>query len=398
MTWPALAQEPESRWKFSGFGTLGVAWNSTGQAGFRRDTEQPSGATRQLDGRTDTRLGLQLDTQLSRSLQGTLQVLSKYQYDGTFTPQVSWAFLGWSPEPEVKIRLGRLGVESFMNADSRDVGYTYLLVRPPMEVYGVIPVTRLDGMDATGTLGLGAQVGLRVKAFYGATSEKVPLTLMNSPVVLDMTGDRVGGLVTEIETGRWRGRLSFARLEIRRDFPQAIRTLQTELATFAEKPGRAQLLPTADALVFSGGTLDSYTAGLSYEDGPFQAQAMVADLHSNRIPLPKGVSGYLSLGYRLGKLVPYGLWSRLASQRPPGLYLKGLPPPVAQEIQQFTSGFSCSQSTTGAGVRWDFRDKADFKLQVDRITSDVPSRLWSQVQPGWDGRATVVSLVLDFVL
>jgi len=396
--WPAGAQEqPESRFRFGGFGTLGLAWNSTDQAAFIRDVSQPRGATRTPDGRVDSRLGLQGDAQLTGTLQATLQVVSKYRYDATYTPDITWAFLGWSPQPEYRFRFGRLGVESFMNSDSRDVGYTYLLVRPPMEVFGVVPVTRLDGLDGTGTFAAGADSTLRFKAFFGQASEKMPLAAAGTATVLDLAGDRVQGLIAELQTGSWRARLGYAGLQIRTGFPAAVTNLQNGLETFARLSGNPQLVQTADALDFTGGTLGSYTAGLAWDDNPVQGQAMLACFRSDRDMLPRGWAGYVSAGYRLGKVVPYGLWSRVASESRPGLYLQGLPPAVAAQIRTLVDTFASSQSTAAAGFRWDFLAQADCKVQVERVQGSLPTRLWAQPQPGWDGRATVVSAVLDFV-
>jgi len=92
-------------------------------------------------------LGLQVQGRLGNSLRGTLQVVSKYGYDGTFKPQIGWAFLGWNPTQDLQIRVGRLGFDVFMNADSRDVGYSFLWVRPPTDYYGTLPISHLDGLE-----------------------------------------------------------------------------------------------------------------------------------------------------------------------------------------------------------------------------------------------------------
>jgi hypothetical protein len=396
---PTVAQEPEGRFKYSGFGTLGLVWNSTGQAAFLRDVAQPSGATRTLDGRVDSRLGLQLDVQLAHSLQGTVQLISKYRYDGTYTPDFAWAFLGWTPVPELQVRAGRLGAELFMNADSRDVGYSYLWVRPPVECFGLIPITKMDGVDVTGTLAVGSGANLRIKAYYGEVAEKLPLA---GSQPLDMYGDRIGGLIAEIQGGAWRGRLAYARFMVHRDFPPPIANLQTGLEGFAAYPGEGQLDQAAAALRFAGGTLQWYSAGLTYEEGPIQAQALLTHVDSDRIVMPASWEGFLSLGYRLGKVVPYGLWSRISSQHPqvPDLgALPGIPAaaPLVAGVENFVNANPDNQSTVAAGVRWNLLAKAALKCQVDRVQTRLPNSLWDQAQPGWNGRATVLSAALDFV-
>jgi len=396
----AQGEQPEGRFKLSGFGTLGLVWNHSGQAGFIRDVSQPDGARHHLDGRIDSRLGLQADGKWSETLAGTLQVVSKYRYDGTFRPDLSWAFLGWSPKPELEVRGGRLGVETLMDADSRDVGTTYLWVRPPVECFGGIPVTRLDGVDLSGTVPVGGQANLRLKAFFGFTSESLPLP---DGTDLDLDRDRIGGLIFEVQGGNWRARLTYARFKVRGDFPPPFIALQTGLQAFAVQLNQPQLGQTAAALRFSGGTLQWFSAGVTGEQGPIRIQAMALRKLSDRIVLPPSWAGLVSLGCRLDSLEPYAVWSRIASQRPAGPdlgTLTGNPAPRAVAlvagIDQLLGSNANTQSTVAAGVRWDIMAKADVKLQVERIAVNQASSFWLEPQSGWDGRAVVVSAVLDF--
>jgi hypothetical protein len=145
-------------------------------------------------------------------------------------------------------------------------------------------------------------------------------------------------------------------------------------------------------------------AGLSYEQGPVQAQAMLTYLDSDRLAMPSNWAGILSLGYRVGRVVPYGLWARVCSKQPrlPDLsVLASSADPTAQALAQGLAGFvqsdALSRSTLTAGLRWDFRSRMDCKLQVDRVQGHNPDALWDQIQPAWNGRATIVSAVLDFV-
>jgi hypothetical protein len=401
LAWPASAEELEKKLKFSGFGTVGLVWNSTDQAGFVRDASQPEGATRTPDGRIDSRLGLQMDATLSSTLQGTLQVVSKYNYDGTFRPEFSWAFLGWTPVPEIQARAGRLGIEAFMNADSRDVGYSYLWVRPPVEVFGLIPITRMNGVDLTGTFSLGGQTTLRLKGFYGAiVSEQVPVSGYPN---LDLSGDRVGGGIAEVQSGAWRGRMAYARFQFRKGFAPPVSELSTDLENLAALLGDPGLNQTATAVDPNGGVLQWYSAGLTYEEGPLQGQAMLNHLGSDRIFMPSSWTGFLSLGYRVGHATPYALWSRIDSRQQGLPYLGALPflpnPLAAQvvaDVALLTAVNEDTQSTAALGLRWDWRANVDCKFQVDRIRAQNGG-MFNNSQPDWNGRATVVSATIDFV-
>ncbi|HWQ08644.1 MAG TPA: hypothetical protein VN436_06050 [Holophaga sp.] len=397
---PILGQDAEPSLKVGGFGTLGLVWNDTDQAEFARDTAQPDGVKRDIKGQVDSRLGVQVDGRLADNLRATLQVVSKYRYDGSYRPDVTWAFAGWNPRPEVEFRAGRLGIESFMNADSRDVGYSYLWVRPPVECFGIIPITRMNGVDLTGTFPMGTNATLRLKGFYGSVAqEQVPLEGYPD---LDLAGDRILGVIAEAQSLSWRWRLAYARFKIRRGFSSPIGDVPAYLDTFANLLGDPRLRETASAADFKGATLQWYSLGCAYENGPFQVQAMLNHLDSDRLSIPPSWAGFASLGYRVGHLVPYVIWSRITSKRETP-YVGDLPTvmlPDASElawaVQQLADANVCDQSTVSAGLRWDFASSADFKIQVDRVRAKVPGSLWQHVQAGWDGRTTVVTATVDF--
>jgi hypothetical protein len=124
---------------------------------------------------------------------------------------------------------------------------------------------------------------------------------------------------------------------------------------------------------------------------------------SNRLLVPNAWSGYASFGYRLGQVVPYGLFSRVVNNRPPLPDLGALPQVsafgalLASYVQDLVYYSQNNQNTLAGGLRWDFRANAALKFQVDRIHASASSGLWIRLQPGWDGKATVFSVTLDFV-
>jgi len=419
MAWvlPLQAQQEPGSWKLSGFGTLGLAWNNTDTAGFRRDLSQPEGTTREVDGRLDSRLGLQLNAQFTDTLQFNAQAVSKYRYDKTFKPEITWAFLGWKPTPDLQVRFGRVGFDLFMDSDSRNVGYSYLWARPPVEYFGGIPVSHLDGIDIANDFAIGDSSTLRIKAFAGFAAER---TAFRDGLSMDLTGGKLGGLVAEVISGPWRGRLAYGTLRIRHDFPDPIPALQGALIQVSQQMQDPGLAKTADDMRFSGRTLRFSTASLIYEEGPLQAQAVLGHFDNHLLMAQNSWMGFLSCGYRVGQVVPYGVWSRGVCQRPEpylgALPYLGLDPRIPQPmvdaanqlvmgVQQFVSSNQLDRYTLAAGARWDFAPKASLKFQVDRIHTHRAAGLWLLPDPPTpmthvdtvDGWSTVLSAVLDFV-
>jgi hypothetical protein len=62
-----------------------------------------------------------------------VQAVSYYNHAGNYEPELTWAFISYAPVPDMKVRAGRLGWDVYMLSDSRNVGYSYLWVRPPVD-------------------------------------------------------------------------------------------------------------------------------------------------------------------------------------------------------------------------------------------------------------------------
>ena len=234
------AQETKDDWMVSGFGTLGLARSNTNDAAFILDSSQPKGVTRGVNATLDTRLGIQLTHPLGETLRGTLQAVSKYRYDGTFRPVLTWAFLGWNPLPDLQIRVGRTEGGLFMNSESRDVGYSFLWARIPVEYMGAIPSPCLEGIDVTDSFGFGRGATLTIKGILGVRNGTLPLP---ADTYLNLNGGRTFGLVCELQDGPWLGRLAYTNFHAKRDFPTPVPELQAGLdhyATALHDPGLAE--------------------------------------------------------------------------------------------------------------------------------------------------------------
>ena len=398
---PGLAQDSSAGCQLGGFGTLGVAATTTNKVGYPRGTFQPSGATHRLDPETDSRLGLQLRLPLGESLFGTLQAVSQYQYDGTFKPAITWATLTWNPVSTFTVRAGRESFELYESGRNENVGYSYLWVRPPVVVFSQSILTAIDGLDLTQTLDLGSEATLSFKAWGGRSVGMTPLRTQSQP--MDFSGGHDIGGHASLAIGPWRGRVEVWQVQIPHDFPPPTGSVAQVLDGYGVALKDPGLAPSGSLFPLQGCIGRGYSAGVVYEEGPVQAEALFTRTYFDKYLLTPNQSGLLSLGYRLGKVMPYGMFakSRSAPQKLPYLgMLPNLSDPdsrkVVAGITELVNGLNVNQYTYSAGVRWDFSDHADFKLQVDRVWSQGPP-LVINLQPGFNGHLTVVSAVVDFV-
>lgn len=386
----------EAPFTFRGFGTLGVVRSSTDEAEFIRDVAQPKGARRSPDAGLDSRLGLQANLRLGEDWEAVVQAVASRRFDDTFTPDLTWAFVKWQAAEGLEARAGRLGFDVYLLADTRNVGYSYLWVRPPAEYFGGIPITSFEGADLVLRRPLAGGFG-SLKLFGGHAVGRIPSL---GTETFDLKGSPLMGLHGDLRTGDWGIRLAWAQLRFRQEFNSQVDALLTTL----RDPAVAALSPTTPALADELAVTDKWvrylSLGLSHEQGPLQAQLALSRITSQTPALPTGHAGYLLVGYRMGAWTPY---LSLAAAKTAGEQRStGLPAvPFAgldQGIARILNINQNRQRALSLGLRWDFHRNLCLKAQVDALRNqDHATQLWWRSQPSWDGRATVASLTLDFV-
>ncbi len=365
-----------------GFGTLGLARSSSTEAEFVRDLSQPDGTSGGWEGNLDSMLGLQGNAHFSEQLEGVIQAVSRYRHDGSFDPELAWAFLNFMPVNNVSLRGGRLGTEFYMLADSRLVGYSLLTVRPPGDYFGSLPFYSIDGVDAQFTVpafdGL-----LRGKVFTGVSPETLGFGDRN----WDLRGSRMTGAHLDYLTGAWQWRLGYSQLRMTHDLPL------DDLYGLLSANGFQSL---RESMAVSG-TYGRYLSfGAVYDQGPWQVHLMLSRTRQESLSFEDSRAGYLLAGYRSGDFTPYAGYSwwksspRQVTAMPPGV--------LGAKVAWALSLAHSDQHTLFLGMRWDVRPNLAIKGQWDHIQGKASSIFpYRGELPGWDGNTDVLSLTLDFL-
>ncbi len=386
----SAARYLDERLSINGFGTLGAVYNTHGSAEYIRDISQTSGPAGGWSADVDSRLGLQLGWRFTRELDAVVQGVSRYNHNGNYDPQLTWAFLRHTPSPAMQVRVGRVGLDTYMLADSRDVGYSYLWMRPPVDYYGVRHITHLDGVDMVLRRPVGAGL-LWGKLYAGLADERIPSEA--DGVVLDSAGSQMYGGHINYEQGPWRWQLGAMELRYRLDAPSSYYDLIRQLDLYADFPlfpaeERAVARATADIMrdIIRSVTLQITSVGIAFDQGRFQAQAMLA--HANR-PGDEGdaTTAFVTFGYRIDRVTPY---LTLSGTRTEGYNLRELGLPLDGQ-------YGLTQRSLSLGARYDFTMNMALKTQFDLIDVEQTGLLWRRADPSWQGSANVFSLGFDFI-
>jgi len=389
------AQDSDTpRFSFDAYGTLGLVYSSEDQADFVGNLFQPEGAghSSQFSYKIDSRLGLQLTAHLTPRLTGVVQVLTEQQPRGDIRPDVEWANVKYDFTPDFSVRVGRMVQSTFMVSEYRKVGYATPWVRPPEEVYRMIPVTNFDGVDFSYRHHFGKYINT-LRGTFGATDSELA----------DGSDVRARKIMTLSNTLQWDDFSLFASVGRYRLSIAALDPLFDAFRQFGPE-GEA----IADRFHVDDSQVTILTAGARFDPGDwFVIGELGGSTSQTFIGEPRGA--YLTGGYRIGEFTPYASFARAWVSSPtsdPGVPTEGLPPALAQTASELNAvlnlmlGSAARQKSLSLGTRWDFARNKALTLQYDYLDlSSGSGGVFVNIQPDFKpgGSASIVSLTLDFV-
>lgn len=393
----ALAQTPTLL--LSGYGTAGLVRSDNDQADYLVDPFRPDGPghSHRWAYAPDTRVGAQASATFSPRISGVVQVISQQRYDNTWTPTVEWANLRFRVTDDFSVRAGRVVLPIFMLTDSRRVGYANPWVRPPVEVYGLVPVTTNDGVDANLRLPVGS-AALALQLTAGRADTRFPKYSDFDPGTTEARRILAGNAVLELGSLTLRANYGRANLSIHAldSFFDVYRLLGPAGERIIDRYG----------LVDRG--IDFMGVGAMYDASRWFAMSEWSNFDTHSM-LGERRAWYASAGVRLGKFTPYATIAHVRSVQKgpePGVDPATLPPelaPVAAELNNLLNAqlmANLGQRTISVGVRWDFARNAALKLQFDRVDLAPGGQgVFGNLQPGFHpgGRAGIYSAAVDFV-
>lgn len=388
------AEDAAPGWNLSGFGTLAAVHSNNDRADFTANALSPgdAGYSRAWSAQVDSRLGAQLDVRFDSRWSAVLQMVAERGPRDGYSPVVEWANVQYQATPDLSLRVGRITLPLFISGDYRKAGYALPWVRPPVEVYGAVPLSSSDGVDASYRWQGGGMHHV-TQVFFGRTNIPASSTARaRAHGLIGLSNTATSGALT-LRASLLRANLS---VDIGRELFDGLRGFGAQGGALADRYD----LENKPALVAA--------AGFSYDPGQWFAMGEIGRLNTVSFLGDKTV-GYLSAGYRYRDLTPYLVYSSShanVATRVAGLELDRLPAPQAGAGAGLNAGLNQllaaipRQHTVSAGVRWDLRPDYAFKLQYDRIMPHQGSNgTFINVQPGFrSGQPVgVLSVALDMV-
>ncbi|HEY6925040.1 MAG TPA: hypothetical protein VI653_16315 [Steroidobacteraceae bacterium] len=335
-----------SIFSFNGFGSVSEVHTNLHKADYTAGLLQPNGAgySRRWSNDVDAILGLQMTAKPTEQLTAVVQLVSQQRYDNKYGPGFEWANLQYAFTPDVKVRVGRFAMPTFLFSDTRLVHYAMMAVRPSVEVYRVLPVTNADGVDASYHFKIG-DVSNTVEAIYAQNFTQFATSLLKNRGVT--------GIFDNLE---WKNLLVHTAYQIRQIHSGPTTSVSYKLADI----------------------------GINYDNGKWFLMTEGARTWARPVFSAPSRTYVANTGYRIGPVAPYVQFSKLE--------------PVTKFSVAGTR--TVAQHAGSLGVRWDFMSNFALKAQWDHLKTDNSSTgTLVNVQPGFirNRTAEVVSFALDCV-
>ena len=372
-------------WAFSGFGTVGYVQTNT-DLGLFAGPGQSGGASKDGTLGVDSKIGGQINAKANNVFSATVQAISERNGSGNFKPAIEWAFLKAQITSDLSVRLGRIGAPLFMVSDFRDIGYSNIWVRTPIDVYGQVPYSHFDGGDAIYQHTLGSTT-LTGQVFYGKTdtvSEGTPIHVKHQAGI-NVTAEFDNGIT--LRAGRVQGKLSADSSSL----DQLVGILdQTPFAS------------VGDEAAVNGKDASFTGVGIGYDQGNWVASAEYTKRKTSSY-ISSTTGWAATLGYRIDKFTPYAVISQLKvdSSNIDNTIPTSVPQlaPLAAAIDGLIANQYDNEKTDSIGVRWDAWKNIDVKAQYDHIKPGANGArgLFNRVEPGFGAAVSVYSIAVDFV-
>jgi len=330
----------------------------------------------------DNTLGFQLSADINKQTTVAAQLLAKGTVD-SYSVAAQWAYIGYKLSDGVSARMGRLNFPATLYSEYQEIGISYPWVRPPVEVYAVLPLATYSGLDLFYSFGSG-QLSWLIQPFIGSSPE------------INAVGGR--GEANLVYGGTLIANLDNGKL--------SLTVTQADGVEFIFSTGGVDLSLNIDMTFLS--------AGFEYEQNNVVliSELVNKNIHNN----PQGdirtisdmMAGYITLGYRLGDFLPHFTYSDTQSDHQSAFFPAGsaLPAPSPQGIPAAfwlapqdmimpSNAELILQKSFTLGLRYNFSSQTTLKVDYQKIIPDDNS--WGVFFSDPGDEVNLLSFAVDVV-
>lgn len=285
-----------------------------------------------------TRAGIQFNGKISDKAEAVVQVLGRANED--FDAQIKWAYVGYDISDSLTARAGRFMLPFYMHSQYTQVGYAYPWIELPTEMYAVVPMDTIEGVDLTWNVSTG-NIAHSINVFWGG------MDVESNGALFEVRDEH--GINLRSNLGNWTAWYSYTNSQVSVDVS-------------------ANVSPPFPPALGNSLNMDHHTAyftglGLQYDNGSLfvMAERGRLDLATPAHWFPTLDSGYVTAGYRFGKFTPHVTWAGIEHNDISDVNTTNPVAPVALGLFQT---FGDHQKSWTFGTRYDLTPGISLKGEV----------------------------------
>lgn len=367
-----------------GFGTIGGSYNTNEHFIYRDSIFSEVGSKDDFSFATHTKLGLQIDTQISDSLKTTFQGSIYQKKEDAVETDLDWAYLKYSPSEYLNFKLGRMRVPFFIFSDSSNINYTNIWTHTPKEaIIAAVPFSSYNGFETEFLFNI-KEHNISLQAYTGKGHD----VMKSSSTDIDVELEKAYGLSLTDYYGDLKLRTSYIQIKNRFGIEKLDQLYETALMMGIDEISNYS---------FEKFDVDLFTFGFTYQINNIFLASEYTLLDLNNELLSNLSGWYITSGYQFDKLMPYITYGN--SKQKISNSTSILPAPFSDAFDTMIKEFNFSQESLSLGLRYDIYKNVAIKTQIDRIFYNDDKRT-IYYRDGYEdskGHLDVFSITLDFV-
>lgn len=330
------------------FGTLGGVYQDKEAVKYRKDIFAKDGSSGDLNFKTDSVLGMQLDLLLNDSFSLVTQGIVQNNYEDNTQAKIDWGYLKYDGGQNLVVKLGRIRTPYYRNSQNLNIGYSNLMIREAAEVYAQVPFSSYNGIEVAYS-NLIDKYFYTLQMNYGEESLVVPIHSLDQKVDVDVENLFAMNLTFGTEA------LQLRATYIRANITASNASIDQLFADFDELADRYEFRNKTSEYRGFGLFVDMNHILFMAEYGQRKIGTFYADTEG----------AYATLAYNFDSITPY--ITLAGSKMNQTTYGANTPSPVLNTILQTQN---IAQKSKIAGVKYVINEHIDLKVQYDNVLTD----------------------------
>lgn len=296
----------------------------------------------------DSRMGLQFAAKINQKLDFTSQLLARARVEG-WDVKSDWAFAEYDINNQISVRAGRIRLPLYLASEYVEVGHAYPWVRPPVEVYRLVPVNTISGVSVPLKANLGG-MDVLVQPFAGSLRNRI----MSRNLMADVNSENMVGASFDLsnDTVRFHAMAFTGKVDAHVPVPIPLATI----------PGVGVVTGDVDLPLIQTSDFTAWDVGLSvnWHNIVFMTE-YAAD--NAGIALDDQSGWYATLGYKMGATLPYITYAQRRSDD-----ISDDPKTISFD-PAFLSVFKQDQDSISVGLRHNIDRNSAIKFEVQQSSA-----------------------------